>query len=119
MARSRLISKVSAVKKISWVRKGAGGGIRTLVHFDIDGTPPDVVLAGVFVHNTLVLWTATGLFPGKVDESTRGGDDGTLVPNGVFIEQGDGGVAFEMDFVHVKAGLRKVLEIAADHWWDG
>lgn len=49
---------------------------RVLVHLDVDGPPPDVILGGLLVDDTLVLGRATGLFAGKVDERTRRGDDG-------------------------------------------
>jgi hypothetical protein len=88
----------------------------TFVHFNVDGTPPYVVLAGVFIDDTLVLWTSASLFARKVDECARGGDNCAFVADGVFVEEGDGGVALYLDAVHVEAGLGEVVEVAADDW---
>jgi hypothetical protein len=75
------------------------------VHFDIDGTPPNVVFGRVFIDDTLVFWTATGLFTGKVDQSTSCGDDGTFVTDSVFVELSDGCVTLEVNSGHVETGL--------------
>jgi hypothetical protein len=40
------------------------------LHLDVDGTPPDVVLASIFVDDTLVFWRTTSLLSGEVDQST-------------------------------------------------
>lgn len=48
---------------------------RVLVHLDVDGTPPDVVLGGLFIDDTLVLGRTTSLLAGKVDQRTRRGND--------------------------------------------
>ena len=58
---------------------------RVFVHFDVDWTPPDVILARFFEDDTLVLRTATGLLAGKVDECTGSGNDGTLVPDSILV----------------------------------
>lgn len=50
---------------------------RVLVHLDVDRAPPDIILGGLLVHDTLVLGRTTGLLAGEVDQSTRRGDDGT------------------------------------------
>lgn len=86
----------------------------TLIELDVDGTPPDIVLAGFFVDDTLVLGTATGLLSGKVDESASGRDDGAFITDGIFVEQCYRGVALDLDPVHIKASLGEVLEIAAN-----
>lgn len=39
-----------------------------LLHLDIHGTPPDVILASFFVDNSLVLGTSTSLLAGEVDK---------------------------------------------------
>ena len=86
----------------------------TFVHLDVDGAPPDVVLGGLFVDDALVLWAATGLLAGKVDQSAAGGDDGALVPDRVLVQEGRGRVALDMDPVHVESSLGEVLDITAD-----
>lgn len=107
---------------------------RVLVHLDVDGTPPDVVLARLLKDDTLVLGRATGLLPGEVDQGSRGGDDGAFVADGVFVELRDRGVALDVlceirkevrscamlgdrsayDVLHVKAGLGEHLQVLAD-----
>lgn len=74
MARSRLISKVSKVRcsvrnKVS--RKSEGEMRLTLVHLDVNGTPPDVILGSLLIDDTLVLGRAAGLLARKVDEGAR------------------------------------------------
>lgn len=86
----------------------------TFVHLDVDGTPPDIVLGGILEHNTLVLGAAASLLTGEVDQSTGRGDNGTLVADGVLVEQSDGGVPLDLDAIHVEASLREVLEVLAD-----
>ena len=83
----------------------------TLVHLNVDGTPPDVILAGLFVDNTLVLGAPAGLLTGKVDESTGGGDDGALIFDGILVELSGGGVALQLNAIHVEASMGEVLEI--------
>lgn len=41
-----------------------------LLHLDIHGTPPDVVLASFLVDNSLVLGTSTSLLAGEVYKSS-------------------------------------------------
>lgn len=41
-----------------------------LLHLDIHGTPPDVILTSFFEDNSLVLGTSTCLLAGEVDKST-------------------------------------------------
>jgi hypothetical protein len=77
----------------------------TLVHLNVDGAPPDLVLAAVFVDYALVFGAPACLFPGEIDEGAGGGDDGALVPDGVLVELGGGRVALEMDLLHVEAGF--------------
>lgn len=111
-----------------------------LIHLDVDGTPPDVVLRGLFVNDTLILGRTTGLLAGKVDQSSRVGNDGTLVLDSVFVQLSDGGVALfqneaissvseresglregsskkranlEVDFLHVETGFREHGEVLA------
>ena len=102
-----------------WRRlSGKRGNVRqlTLVHLNVDGAPPDGVLAGLLKDDALVLWTSAGLLARKVDEGTRRGDDGAFVPNGIFIELGRRGIAFQVYLFHVKASLREMLEVAAEDW---
>ena len=88
-----------------------------LVHGNVDtARPPDVVLRGLFVDDSLVLGRSTGLLAGEVDESTVGGDDGAFVHDGVLVQCGDGGVSLDVDLVHVETGLREVLDLLADDW---
>ena len=74
-----------------------------------------MILAGFLIDDALVLGTAASLLAGKVDQGAGGRDDGTLVTDSIFIKLSDGSVAFDLDPVHVKASLGKVLKIAADH----
>lgn len=87
----------------------------TLVHLDVDGTPPDVVFGGLFVDNTLVLGRATGLLAREVNQGTGRGNDSTLVPDGILVELGHRGIAFDLDTIHVEASLGEVLEVTTDH----
>jgi hypothetical protein len=66
---------------------------RVLVHLDVDSSPPDIVLRGLLVDDTLVLGRTAGLLAGEVDQSSRVGDDGSLVLDRIFVELSDGGVA--------------------------
>jgi len=92
--------------------------IFTFVHLDVHGTPPDIVFAGVLINNTLVLGATTGLLTREVDEGTGRGNDGTLVADGILVKKSWGSIAFDLDAIHIKAGMREVLEIAAnDCWW--
>ena len=86
----------------------------TLVHLDVHTSPPDFVFAGLLEDDALILGRATCLLAREVDESTRGGNDGALIADGVLIEQGNRCVAFEGDFLHIETRLRKVLKVAAD-----
>ena len=90
--------------------------IHTLIHLDVDGAPPDVVLAGLLKDDTLIFGATASLFSGKVDEGSRRRDDGSFVADSIFVKLGGWGVAFEMNSVHLKAGLREILEILANHW---
>lgn len=82
-----------------------------LVHLDIDRTPVDVILAAVFVDDTLVLGTAASLLSGKVDQGSRGGDDGTLVLDGIFVQLSHARVSLEVDLVHIETSLGEHLEV--------
>ena len=83
---------------------------------NVDAAPPDIVLATVFVDDTLVLGTPSGLLAGKVDERTGRRQDGTFVHNGVLVQGGDGSVALDVDLVHVETGLRKVLDVLTEDY---
>ncbi len=87
---------------------------RVLVHLDVDGAPPDVVLGGLLVDDALVLGRTAGLLARVVDERTGGRDDGALLLDGVLVQLGYGGVALEVDLVHVEAGIGEELEIRAE-----
>jgi hypothetical protein len=80
-----------------------------LVHLDVDGAPPDVILGGVLEDDTLVLGRATGLLAREVDQSTVGRDDGTLVVDGILVKRSDGGVALR-GLVNVETGKGVVVE---------
>ena len=86
----------------------------TLVHLNVDRTPPDLILGGVLVHDPLGLRAAAGLLAGEANQSTGRGDDRALVLDGVLVQDGRGRVALDLDAVHVKAGLREVLQVAAN-----
>jgi hypothetical protein len=79
------------------------------VHLDIHRAPPNIILAGLLVNNSLVFGTTAGLLAREIDESTRGGDDGAFVADGIFVEKSNRGVAFDLDAIHFEPGLRKVL----------
>ena len=116
MARSRLISNVSATDKYQMRCSLAGKHGPTFVQLDVHRAPPDLIPRRLLVDNALVLRAATCLLAREVDEGTRGRDDGTLVPDRILVEQGYRGIALDLDPVHVETGLREVLEVAADHW---
>jgi len=40
------------------------------LHLDVDGSPPDLILAPILVDDPLILGRTTGLLPGEVDECT-------------------------------------------------
>jgi len=63
-----------------------------LIHLNVDSSPPDIVLRGLFEDDTLVLGRTTSLLSGKVDQGSRVGDDGTFVLDSVFVELSDGSV---------------------------
>lgn len=90
------------------------GRRHTFIYLDVDRPPPDIVLARLLKHNPLVFRATTRLLTGKVDESTRGGDDSPFVADGIFVELSWRSVALHVDLVHVEAGLREVFEVAAD-----
>ena len=113
MARSRLISKVSVGRRL--VRRSGFEWIwPTLVKLNVNRPPPDVILGGFLEDDTLVLWATSGLLTGEVDERSRRGDDGALVANSVFVEEGYGGVTLQMDSIHVESGLGVELEVLAN-----
>ena len=87
----------------------------TLVHLDVDATPPDIALARLFEDDTLVLGAATGLLAREVDERTRRGDDSTLVSDGILVQLGRRSVTLQRELVHVKARMREVLDLLSDH----
>lgn len=114
MARSRLISNVSEGGS-NGGRINRGGGL-TFIHLDVDRAPPDIVLGGLLVNNAFVFGRTTGFFARKVDESARGGDDGTFVADGILIEERDGCITLYLDTIHLEACLGKVVEITANDW---
>jgi len=87
----------------------------TFVHLDVYGTPPDIVLAGFLEDDALILWTATSLLAGEVDQSPRRGNDGTFIADGIFIEQGGGGISLDLDAIHVETSMREVFQFAANN----
>lgn len=87
-----------------------------LVHLNVDRAPPDVIFTRLFVDDALVLGAPAGLLTGEVDERTGGGDDGALVFDGIFVELGGGGVALELDAIHVEASLGEVVEVTTDEF---
>ena len=103
------------VKLVSRLSAWTGGGL-TLVHFDVDGSPPDIILGSLFVDDALVLWAASSLLAREIDKSSRGGDDGAFVANGVFVEDRDRGVALQIDLIHVETGLGVELEVLANDY---
>lgn len=112
MARSRLISKVSEMDLAhkARVRENA----HTFIHLDVDGTPPDVIFAGVFVNNTLVFGTTTSLLSGEVDQSTGRGYNGAFIPNSILVKKGNRSITLDLDAIHIESGLGEVLEILAN-----
>ena len=117
MARSRLISKVS-VREVRVVQLSVKREIHAFVHLDIHRAPPDVVLGGFLVDDTLILGTSAGLLAREVDEGTRGRDDGTFVADSIFVEERDWGVALQIDLIHVETGLRVEIELFSNNFGD-
>lgn len=85
----------------------------TFVHLNVDGTPPNIVLGGLFKDDTLVLGGSTSLLAGEVDEGTSAGNDGTFIPNGIFVELGYRSIPSDVDLGHVETGLGEVLDLLA------
>jgi hypothetical protein len=88
----------------------------TFVHLDVDGSPPNIIFARLLVDNSLVFGATASLLAREIDESTGGGDNRAFVADGVFVEKSYGGVAFDINAIHVEPGFREVLEIF-DHNW--
>jgi hypothetical protein len=88
---------------------------RTFIHLDIDGAPPDMIFAGLFVNDAFVLGTSAGLFAGKVDQSSGRGDDGAFIPDSILVKQCRGCIVLDLNPVHIEASLREVLEVATDY----
>ena len=86
----------------------------TLVHFNVYGTPPDIVLASFFKDDTLILWTTASLLTRKVDQSPRRGNDGAFVADGVLVEQGGCSISLDLDAVHVESSMREVLQFTTN-----
>lgn len=80
-----------------------------LVELDVDWTPPDVLGTGLFVDDTLVLGRTTGLLAREVDEGTLGGDDGSFVQDGVFVERSDGSIALVVNHCYHRIAIRSDL----------
>ena len=87
----------------------------TFIQLDVHTPPPNLLLARIFVHDPLVLRATTSLLSREIDESARLGDDGTFIPNGIFIQLCRGGISPKMDLIHIKTGLREVLDVMANH----
>lgn len=117
MARSRLISKVSA-RAVRVVYVSMKRGIHTFIQLDIHRTPPDVILRGFLVDDTLILGTSASLLAREIDKGTRGRDDGAFVADGIFIEERDWGVALQMDLVHIETCLGVEFEVLSDNYGD-
>lgn len=66
-----------------------------LVHLNVDGAPPNVILGSLLVHDALVLGRAPGLLARVVDQRARVGNDGALVLDRVLVELADGRVPLE------------------------
>lgn len=88
----------------------------TFIHLDIDGSPPDFILAGLLVNDALVFGATTSLLAREIDESTGGRDDGALVADCVFVEESYGRVALDLNAIHVEPRLGEILEILAHNW---
>lgn len=59
-------------------------------HGLVDGTPPDIVLRGVFLDDTLIRGRTASLSTRVGGESTAGGDSSTgFVDEGIFVESRD------------------------------
>jgi hypothetical protein len=56
-----------------------------LLHLDVDGTPPDIILTSILVDDSLIFWRTTSLLSGEVDQSTTGGNDGSFIDDSIFI----------------------------------
>jgi hypothetical protein len=95
-----------------WPRQGERKR-HTFIKLDIDRTPPDIVLGGLFVDDTLVLGAAAGLLAREIDQGACGRYDGALVADGVLVKKGGRSVALDLDAIHVEAGLGEVVELLA------
>lgn len=67
-----------------------------LVHLDIDGSPPDVVLGGVLEDDSLVLWRSTSLLTGEVDQCAVAGNDSSLLGDRILVQCSNRSVALEV-----------------------
>ena len=76
--------------------KGGQNPKLTFVHLDVHTSLPNIVLARLFIHDTLVLRETAGL-------RARGGDDGA------FVELGYRDVALQLDTVEIEPASEKYL----------
>lgn len=63
------------------------------LHLDVDGAPPDIILAGLLVDDALVFGRTAGLLAREVDQGPVGRDDRALVEDRVLVQAGNGGIA--------------------------
>jgi len=89
--------------------------MHTLIHLDIHRTPPDVILGGFLVDDTLILRTSASLLAGEVDKGTRGRDNGTFVTDGIFIKERDWSVALQVDLVHIETCMGVKFEVLSNN----
>jgi hypothetical protein len=73
--------------------KGVSMDVADSLHLDVNGPPPDVVLARLLVDDSLVLGTSPGLLTREVDQSAGGRDDRSLVHDGVLVQRRDGRIS--------------------------
>ena len=88
---------------------------RTFIHLNVDGPPPDIVFASLFVDNALILRTSPSLFTRKVDQSSGRRDDGPFVPDSIFVKQCRRCVVLDLNSVHIEASLGEIFEVTTDY----
>jgi hypothetical protein len=88
----------------------------TLIHLDIHGAPPYIVLTGLLEDDSLVFRASAGLLAGKINECARRGNNGAFIADSIFVKLGYRRVALELNSVHVETCLREVLEVMADDY---
>ena len=107
-----------SIQAVRVVQLSVGREIHTFVHLDVHRTPPDVILGGFLVNDTLIFGTSASLLAREVDKGARGRDDSTFVADSIFVEERDWGIALQVDLVHIKTSLGVEIEVLPDNCGD-